>query len=116
MNTTDPIADMLTRIRNANSAKFIGEFQATDGQNIIDIINNKIAEAEASIKLDTKNIVLSVSEKTKERRNLLKGTTFHRQLDNFFISSAARIEMNSGYNGTNCIKVYIGMVLKVEEA
>lgn len=90
---------------DALSAKFIGEFQATDGQNIIDIINNKIAEAEASIKLDTKNIVLSVSEKTRERRNLLKGTTFHRQLDNFFISSAARIEMNSGYNGTNCIKV-----------
>ena len=90
---------------DAVSAKFIGEFEATDGQNIIDIINNKIAEAEASIKLDTKNIVLSVSEKTKERRNLLKGTTFHRQIDNFFISSAARIEMNSGYNGTNCIKV-----------
>ena len=90
---------------DANSAKFVGEFEATDGQNIIDIINNKIAESEASIKLDTKNIVLSVSEKTKERRNLLKGTTFHRQLDNFFISSAARIEMNSGYNGTNCIKV-----------
>ena len=90
---------------DAVSAKFIGEFEATDGQNIIDIINNKIAESEASIKLDTKNIVLSVSEKTKERRNLLKGTTFHRQLDNFFISSAARIEMNSGYNGTNCIKV-----------
>lgn len=90
---------------DANSAKFIGEFEATDGQNIIDIINNKIAESEASIKLDTKNIVLSVSEKTKERRNLLKGTTFHKQIDNFFISNAARIEMNSGYNGTNCIKV-----------
>ena len=90
---------------DANSAKFIGQFEATDGQNIIDIINNKIAEAEASIKLDTKNIVLSVSEKTKERRNLLKGTTFHRQLDNFSISSTARIEMNSGYNGSNCIKV-----------
>ena len=90
---------------DAVSAKFIGEFEATDGQNIIDIINNKIADSEASIKLDTKNIVLSVSEKTRERRNLLKGTTFHRQIDNFFISSAARIEMNSGYNGTNCIKV-----------
>ena len=90
---------------DANRAKFIGEFEATDGQNIIDIINNKIAESEASIKLNTKNIVLSVSEKTKERRNLLKGTTFHRQLDNFIISSTARIEMNSGYNGTNCIKV-----------
>ena len=90
---------------DANRAKFIGEFEASDGQNIIDIINNNIAESEASIKLDTKNIVLSVSEKTKERRNLLKGTTFHRQLDNFTISSTARIEMNSGYNGTNCIKV-----------
>ena len=90
---------------DAVSAKFIGEFEATDGQNIIDIINNKIAESEASIKLDTKNIVLSVSEKTKERRNLLKGTTFHKQIDNFIISNAARIEMNSGYNGTNCIKV-----------
>ena len=90
---------------DANRAKFVGEFEATDGQNIIDIINNKITEAEASIKLNTKNIVLSVSEKTQERRNLLKGTTFHRQLDNFSISSAARIEMNSGYNGTNCIKV-----------
>lgn len=90
---------------DANRAKFIGEFEATDGQNIIDIINNKIADSEASIKLDTKNIVLSVSEKTKERRNLLKGTTFHRQLDNFTISSTARIEMNSGYNGTNCIHV-----------
>ena len=90
---------------DANRAKFIGEFEATDGQNIIDIINNKIAESEASIKLNTKNIVLSVSEKTKERRNLLKGTTFHRQLDNFTISSTARIEMNSGYKGTNCIHV-----------
>lgn len=90
---------------DASSAKFIGEFEATDGQNIIDIINNKIAESEASIKLNTKNIVLSVSEKTKERRNLLKGTTFHKKLNNFYISTDARIEMNSGYKGTNCIHV-----------
>lgn len=90
---------------DAVSAKFIGEFEATDGQNIIDIINNKIAEAEASIKLDTKNIVLSVSEKTKERRNLLVGSDFKRKINNFTIHTEARIEMNSGYNGTNCIKV-----------
>lgn len=50
---------------DANSAKFIGEFEATDGQNIIDIIDNKIAESEASIKLDNNNIVLSVSANTK---------------------------------------------------
>lgn len=90
---------------DANRAKFIGEFEATDGQNIIDIINNKIAESEASIKLDTKNIVLSVSEKTKERRNLLVGSDFKRKINNFTIRTEARIEMNSGYNGTNCIKV-----------
>lgn len=91
---------------DANSAKFIGEFEAADGQNIIDIINNKITESEASIKLNTKNIVLSVSEKTQERRNLLKGTTFHKKLDDFYLSDNTRIEMNSGYKGTNCIHVY----------
>lgn len=90
---------------DAVSAKFIGDFEVTDGQNIIDIINNKIAEAEASIKLDTKNIVLSVSEKTRERRNLLVGSDFKRKINNFTIRTEARIEMNSGYNGTNCIKV-----------
>lgn len=90
---------------DANRAKFIGEFEATDGQNIIDIINKKITDSEASIKLNTKNIVLSVSEKTKERRNLLVGSDFKRKSNNFIISADARIEMNSGYNGTNCIKV-----------
>lgn len=90
---------------DANRAKFIGEFEATDGRNIIDIIDNKITESEASIKLNTKNIVLSVSEKTKERRNLLVGSDFKRKINNFTISADARIEMNSGYNGTNCIKV-----------
>lgn len=90
---------------DANSAKFIGDFEVSNGQNLIDLIDGKIKDSEASIKLNTKNIVLSVSEKTQERRNLLKGTTFHRQLDNFTISSTARIEMNSGYKGTNCIHV-----------
>ena len=90
---------------DANRAKFVGEFEASDGQNIIDIINNKITDSEASIKLDTKNIVLSVSEKTQERRNLLVGSDFKKQNNNFFISADARIEMNSGYKGTNCIKV-----------
>ena len=90
---------------DANRAKFVGDFEATDGQNIIDIINNNIADSEASIKLDTKKIVLSVSEKTKERRNLLVGSDFKRKINNFTIRTDARIEMNSGYNGTNCVKV-----------
>lgn len=90
---------------DANSAKFIGDFEVSNGQNLIDLIDGKIKDSEASIKLNTKNIVLSVSEKTQERRNLLVGSDFKKQNNNFFISDNARIEMNSGYNGTNCIKV-----------
>ncbi len=90
---------------DANSAKFIGEFEVSNGQNLIDLIDGKIKDSEASIKLNTKNIVLSVSEKTQERRNLLVGSDFKKQNNNFFISDNARIEMNSGYNGTNCIKI-----------
>lgn len=90
---------------DANSAKFIGDFEVSNGQNLIDLIDGKIKDSEASIKLNTKNIVLSVSEKTQERRNLLVGSDFKKQNNNFFISADARIEMNSGYNGTNCIKV-----------
>lgn len=90
---------------DANSAKFIGEFEATDGQNIIDIIDGKIKDSEAAIKLNTKNIVLSVSEKTKERRNLLIGSDFKRENNNFIISNDARIEMNRGFQGTNCIDI-----------
>ena len=90
---------------DANSAKFIGDFEVSNGQNLIDLIDGKIKDSEASIKLNTKNIVLSVSEKTQERRNLLVGSDFKKQNNNFVISDNARIEMNSGYNGTNCIKV-----------
>ena len=90
---------------DANSAKFIGDFEVSNGQNLIDLIDGKIKDSEASIKLNTKNIVLSVSEKTQERRNLLVGSDFKKQNNNFVISADARIEMNSGYNGTNCIKV-----------
>lgn len=90
---------------DANSAKFIGDFEVSNGQNLIDLIDGKIKDSEASIKLNTKNIVLSVSEKTQERRNLLVGSDFKKQNNNFFISADARIEMNSGYNCTNCLKV-----------
>lgn len=86
--------------------KFVGDFVIeSTGENLIEFIDNKIKNSEASIKLDTKNIVLSVSEKTNERRNLLVGSDFKKQNNNFSISDNARIEMNSGYNGTNCIKV-----------
>lgn len=52
-----------------------------------------------------REISLSVSEKIIGRRNLLVGSAFQRDDNNVVISDGARIEMNSGYNGTNCIKV-----------
>lgn len=90
---------------DAVSAKFIGDFEVESGQSLLELIDNKIKESEASIKLDAKNIALTVVEKTQERRNLLVGSDFKRQNNNFTISNDARIEMNSGYQGTNCIKV-----------
>ncbi len=42
MNTTDPIADMLTRIRNANSAKF----------KTVDVPSSKIKKAIAEVLLE----------------------------------------------------------------
>ncbi len=33
------------------------------------------------------------------------GSDFRKQTNDFIISNDARIEMNSGYQGTNCIKV-----------
>lgn len=51
-----------------------------------------------------REISLSVSEKIIGRRNLLVGSAFLREDNNVVMSDGARIEMNSGYNGTNCIK------------
>lgn len=45
-----------------------------------------------------------MSEKAIARRNLLVGSAFLREDNNFGLFSDARIEMNSGYQGTNCIK------------
>ena len=58
-----------------------------------------------SIKQTAREISLSVSEKTIGRRNLLVGSAFQRDDNNRVISNDAKIEMNSGYQGTNCIHV-----------
>lgn len=58
-----------------------------------------------SIKQTAREISLSVSEKTIGRRNLLMGSAFQRDDNNRVISNDAKIEMNSGYQGTNCIHV-----------
>ena len=67
--------------------------------------NKDLTDAESRITQTAREISLSVSEKTIGRRNLLIGSAFQREDNNVEISDGARIEMNSGYQGTNCIKV-----------
>lgn len=59
----------------------------------------------STIKQAAREISLSVSEKSIGRRNLLVGSAFLREDNNCIISNDARIEINSGYQGTNCIHV-----------
>lgn len=113
---------------DAKGAKFIGDFEVSSGESLRDLINEKASKddlntkankddlkqyaskedlktTEASLRIDSKNIALSVSEKSIARRNLLVGSAFLREDNNCMISSDARIEMNTGYQGTNCIKI-----------
>ena len=63
-----------------------------------------LKKAESDFKQTAREISLTVSEKSIARRNLLVGSAFLREDNNFRLFSDARIEMNSGYQGTNCIK------------
>lgn len=67
--------------------------------------NKDLTDAESRITQTARKISLSVSEKIIGRRNLLVGSAFQRDDNNRVISNDARIEMNSGYQGTNCIRV-----------
>ena len=67
--------------------------------------NKDLADAESRITQAAREISLSVSEKSIGRRNLLVGSAFLREDNNCVISNGARIEINSGYQGTNCIHV-----------
>lgn len=67
--------------------------------------NKDLADAESRITQAAREISLSVSEKSIGRRNLLVGSAFLREDNNCTISKDARIEINSGYQGTNCIHV-----------
>lgn len=60
---------------------------------------------ESKIRQTAREISLSVSEKSIGRRNMLVGSAFQRDDNNVEISDGARIEINSGYQGTNCIHV-----------
>lgn len=65
---------------------------------------SELNEFKAEIEQTAREISLSVSEKTIGRRNLLIGSAFLREDNNRVLSDGARIEMNSGYQGTNCVK------------
>ena len=66
---------------------------------------DELKNATSTFEQTAREISLSVSEKTIGRRNLLIGSAFLREDNNRVLSYDARIEMNSGYQGTNCIKV-----------
>lgn len=99
-----------------NVAKFTGQMVNTNKRfsNTLTAVGNRVDdkmdkfdlnEFKAEITQTAREISLSVSEKSIGRRNLLVGSAFLRDDNNRIISNDARIEMNSGYNGTNCIKV-----------
>lgn len=99
-----------------NVAKFTGQMVNTNKrfsktlQEVSTRVDDKVGSSEltqfkAEITQTAREISLSVSEKSIGRRNLLVGSAFLREDNNRIISNDARIEMNSGYNGTNCIKV-----------
>ena len=103
-----------------NVAKFTGQMVNTNKRfslqhkELSNAVKDKVGSSEltlfkAEIAQTAREISLSVSEKSIGRRNLLVGSAFLREDNNVKISDGARIEMNSGYQGTNCIKVIDGL-------
>ena len=99
-----------------NVAKFTGQMVNTNKrfslqhEELVNDVKDKVGSSElrrfkGEIMQTAREISLSVSEKSIGRRNLLVGSAFLREDNNVKISDGARIEMNSGYQGTNCIKV-----------
>lgn len=99
-----------------NVAKFTGQMVNTNKrfslqhEELVNDVKDKVGSSElmrfkGEITQTARKISLSVSEKSVGRRNMLVGSAFQRDDNNVKISDGARIEMNSGYQGTNCIKV-----------
>ena len=66
---------------------------------------DELKDVTSTFEQTARKISLSVSEKSVGRRNLLVGSAFLREDNHVEISDGARIEMNSGYQGTNCIHI-----------
>ena len=65
---------------------------------------DELKDVTSTFEQTARKISLSVSEKSIARRNLLVGSAFLRD-DNHVEINEARIEMNTGYQGTNCIRI-----------
>lgn len=95
---------------SVNVAKFTGVVAFNNKQyeskftEISKKFGQELADAESRITQTARKISLSVSEKSIARRNLLVGSAFLRE-DNHVEINEARIEMNTGYQGTNCIRI-----------
>lgn len=100
---------------SANVSKYMGSVKVTakQYQSQFKALENDLKESNptvlkaytSTIKQAAREISLSVSEKSIGRRNLLVGSAFLREDNNCSISNNARININSGYQGTNCIHV-----------
>lgn len=100
---------------SANVAKFTGvvafdnksyksQFEEVSKRLDGAVTQDELTQAKSEIEQTAREISLSVSEKSIARRNLLVGSDFRKQTNDFIISNDEVIEMNSGYQGTNCIK------------
>lgn len=98
-----------------NVAKFTGQMVNTNKrfslqhEELVNDVKDKVGSSElmrfkGEITQTARKISLSVSEKSIARRNLLVGSAFLRE-DNHVEINEARIEMNTGYQGTNCIRI-----------
>lgn len=96
---------------SVNVAKFTGVVAFNNKQyeskftEISTKFGKDLTDAESRITQTAREISLSVSEKSIGRRNLLVGSAFLREDNNWSLSSDTRIEMNTGYQGTNCIRI-----------
>lgn len=97
-----------------NVAKFTGQMVNTNKrfslkhEELANDVKDKVGSSEltlfkAEIAQTAREISLSVSEKSIARRNLLVESAFLREDSHVEITDGVRIEMNSGYQGTNCI-------------
>lgn len=89
----------------ANNKKFETNFTEISERFKNTPTNDDLTKAESRITQTAREISLSVSEKSIARRNLLVGSAFLREDNNWYLSSDTRIEMNTGYQGTNCIRI-----------